>query len=213
MVVTAVKHNEQSWSLLKARIEKILRDHDQGHLQVELIDGVIGWWRSNDDGDGQQGQKDGYAQRPSGGVGIGVSGLDWSGGTLGGYIVLSAGAGNDPVTCALTCHHVLRPTRKCARTAEEPTPAYDAEPDHLNYYHTAVPFNGLYGNSELSVDQPSLQDHLHTLKSYINTLTFYQMLVGDLQKKIDDGMGSQRVERALQNAKEQQGSLKRAGTS
>lgn len=129
MVVTASKRDERSWSLLRAGIEEILRDHGQGHLQVELIDGVIGRWRSDGDEDGQRGQKGEYAQRPSGGVDIGVSGLDWSRGTLGGYVLLSAGAGNDPVTCALTCHHVLRPTRECARKADEPAPAYDAELD------------------------------------------------------------------------------------
>lgn len=44
------------------------------------------------------------------GSSLGVAGLDWSSGTLGGYINLS-NTSQDPVSCALTCHHVLRPTR------------------------------------------------------------------------------------------------------
>lgn len=210
VVVTASKRDERSWSLLRAGIEDILRDHGQGHLQVELIDGVISRWRSNSDEDGQRGEKGGYAQRPSGGVGIGVSGLDGSGGTLGGYVLLSAGAGKNPVTCALTCHHVLRPTRQCARKADEAAPAYDAELDRLGHHHAAVPFNGLDGNSELSVDQPSVQDHLRTLETFTETLTFYQKLVADLQERMDNGMGSDKVERALQKTREKEGFLEKA---
>lgn len=45
-------------------------------------------------------------------------------------------------------------------------------------YRRAVPFNGRHSNLELSVDPPSLQDHLRMLETYTETLTLYQKLVG-----------------------------------
>ena len=51
------------------------------------------------------------ANQPYVGSSIGVAGLRWSVGTLGGFFELKK-PGKTPIPCAITCHHVVRPTRR-----------------------------------------------------------------------------------------------------
>lgn len=44
------------------------------------------------------------------GTSLGVRGLTWSAGMLGGYVGLYRGQ-DAPIVCALSCHHVLRPSK------------------------------------------------------------------------------------------------------
>jgi len=50
------------------------------------------------------------ANQPYLGSSIGVAGLRWSAGTLGGFFELKK-PGQTPILCAIICHYVVRPTR------------------------------------------------------------------------------------------------------
>lgn len=118
VVVTARNVDELAWDTLKIAIKNICRRHNQSHLKVELIDGVVsrGVTLSFP-----------YRQEPSNGSSVGVSGLKWASGSFGGYFELVDEDGN-VFNCALSCHHVLRPTKKPLRSSTSSEPA-ELKPD------------------------------------------------------------------------------------
>lgn len=101
-MVTAWREGEVAWQALEVTIRGICRSHGQLTLRVELVNGSVerfGWAENTE-----------YHMKPPIGSSLGVGGLSWSTGTLGGYFQISQGDGV-PFPCAVTCHHVLRPTK------------------------------------------------------------------------------------------------------
>ena len=112
IAVTAERSKGGDWSLSRSRIHSICQENGCPHLIVEMIDGTI--YRG-------VAQSLPYNTRPCGGSSIGLSQVNWSAGTMGGYVRLKK-KGEATKTCAMTCHHVLQPTKldtAAAETAEQ----------------------------------------------------------------------------------------------
>lgn len=98
-------------------IKDICRRYSQSHLKTELIDGVVSR---------QKVLSAPYPQKPNVGSSIGVTGVDWASSSLGGYLELVQEDGQ-VLKCALSCHHVLRPTKQ--PQSSDLTPSESTEPE------------------------------------------------------------------------------------
>ncbi|EPS43330.1 hypothetical protein H072_2684 [Dactylellina haptotyla CBS 200.50] len=99
------------------------------------------------------------ASRP--GQSVGVQGIGWSSGTMGGFLV-----GKKPELqghCfGMSCHHVLLPTKKSATAEEEEGILVPVHLKPLNMVHKALGWNF---SSEVIVESPSLGDHRDTISN------------------------------------------------
>ncbi|KAK6537348.1 hypothetical protein TWF694_011540 [Orbilia ellipsospora] len=91
------------------------------------------------------------------GASIGVQGLDWSAGTVGGY--LESGG----VVYGLTCHHVALPTKRVESSSKGKT----ANTDYPSYLDDFQRFHKAFDktNGEIIIAQPSCSDHRDTIES------------------------------------------------
>ncbi len=194
VIVTAMKQAEPAWLKLQTSIREYLNNQGQSALQVEMIDGVISRCASDKTIDCE------YILKPSGGVSVGVTGLDWSSGTFGGYLLLKR-KGHASLPCAVTCHHVLRPTRKHTKTPSEPAPTYDPILDEKFHYHKGVVVDN-ENNDTMLVDQPSLGDHTAALERSKLNIDDYQERIKKTEEERDAGYSSSKLKVKLARLQE-----------
>jgi hypothetical protein len=106
-ILITTETTSPNWPLLETKILSICRANKHYNVDVEIAYGVVSR---------AAGMYANLAEKPDGGTSIGVHGLARSSGTFGGYITLTWGPRQ--AIFALTCHHVLRPT-KLANSALE----------------------------------------------------------------------------------------------
>ena len=131
------------------RIHSLLAEaHDLSWLDVEFLTSKL--------------KLQGFEKIPKMGESLGVAGLRWSGGTLGGFVRLQKPGTDESIIAALTCHHVVRPTRqsasepsKAGQSSATAQPKYDAVLDKVDVGHAAVAFTK---TSELHIHVPSDKD-------------------------------------------------------
>lgn len=206
VVVTATKESEPEWNEFKAALEAVIFQHRQYSLKVEMVEGIISRWRTSSSEGG------GHPTRPPGGTSIGIAGIDWSSGTMGGYVRLTDGSTGSSLLCALSCHHVLRPTRKSAPAPDEAAPAYNPRLNLVDRYHEAVPMGREGANTKLTVDQPSLQDHLEALRENEAAQIDVDVRISHVQELMDEGRASEVQQGRLMRMKEDRDALKRTYT-
>lgn len=201
VIITANKDDEQAWSDLQTEIEGYLKNQGQATLQVEMIDGVVTRCGSGDMPDCE------YTMEPTGGAGVGVAGVDWTSGTFGGYVLLTR-KGHASLKCVLTCHHVLRPTRKDSKLSSEPPPTYDPVLDMKGHHHKGVVVDG-QDNVTMLVDQPNFGDHTANLERSRQARDSYQEQIKEIEKKRDAGfdstklrLGETRLKQAVESTRE-----------
>lgn len=110
--------------------------------------------------------------------------------------------GHASLNCALTSHHVLRPTRKDTKLSSEPPPTYDPVLDMKDHYHKGVVVEG-QGNVTMLVDQPSLVD-------YTAKLGLWQKeQIKEIEEECDAGfdstklrLGETRLKQAVESMRE-----------
>ncbi|KAK6356055.1 hypothetical protein TWF718_000429 [Orbilia javanica] len=122
-----------------------------------------------------------YNNRQSCGVGIGVRGVSWSAGTVGGYFESETGE-----LYGLTCHHVLLPTAKhqvleIEELGQSVTKEYPEYLDVVGLHHPAFkPEDGA-----IEVVQPPCSDHSETLLTLQNSLKRAEERLGALKAKYE----------------------------
>ncbi len=146
---------------------KIVKSITGSEIWIELINDRAKRSANEDDEDIEP-ERFSHNVKPLPGSSIGVRDLDWSSGTLGGYMELVDGKGGR-IPCCLTNHHVLRPSRINPPPESEAKPKYDEELNIAGKLHEAVN----QPKRPLTVDAPAMIDKARTLKyirSYIERL-------------------------------------------
>lgn len=102
--------------------------------------------------------------------------------------------GHASLDCAITCHHVLRPTREEDHTTapSEPPPQYDPVLDKRGHFHRAV----------LMDSQPSLKDHMRYLERSQKAVDSYHEQIKKAEKERDAGFDSSNLRRRLSRMQE-----------
>lgn len=142
-------HNSDQghWDVLYNTICNISREHGHESLRVEFIEGCVAPLCPPIDVS--------YECSADIGSSLGVAGINWASGALGGYLYLH-NASNDIVHCSLTCHHVLRPTRpRGDNLINAAVVPYDPELNVEGVYHREI----TAPDTGLRVEQPALMDH------------------------------------------------------
>lgn len=101
---------------------------------------------------------------------------------MGGYVNLRRQS-REPLCCALTCHHLLRPA-KPHHSLKSSGSSYDSTLDNEGIYHPAVeePDPGVL------VEQPGLADHHEMVDGLSAHSTSLQDLITEYEDKIAMGM-------------------------
>lgn len=179
-------------AVLMKSIKNICNAHNQPALQVEIVEGSITRLASTTHL---------HEREPMVGSSIGVAGLDWSSGTLGPYVAVQLSPTEEPFCCALTCHHVLRPTRHTKPVTTSTTEAlplpYDSELDVVGCYHLAID----RPNPSLRVQQPSAADHEAARRTLKDQLAETDVTIATHEKEIEMGMQSRLHLRGLETAR------------
>ncbi|KAK6342353.1 hypothetical protein TWF718_007753 [Orbilia javanica] len=125
-----------------------------------------------------------YSQSTICGASIGVRGVSWSSGTVGGYFQSPTGE-----VYGITCHHVLLPTkeRPGSENSESKSPAEKGHPgylDEVGIHHSAFdPKNG-----EIEVVQPPCGDHIDTVRAFSTEIRKAEEKLEGLKNKYE-GLG------------------------
>lgn len=191
VLVTIEKGADDNHRAILARsIKAICKTHGQPTLQVEVLEGLVTRLAS---------PMHPHMKSPTPGSSIGVAGLDWSSGTLGGYVTLRSSSTEERVLCALTCHHVLRPTRtiQAAASSPPPSPPYDCKLDVVGRYHPAIE----NPDPSLKVQQPSTADHHTACKALTSQLAGTDARIARHEKNLEMGMESAAGRRGLEVAR------------
>lgn len=190
VIVRGWKTDQRSWEALLSTVRGICRDHGKPTLHVGLIDGYVARFAPS--------SYVSYEAIPEIGSSLSVAGLDWASGTLRGYVDLCQ-AGKNPVHCALTYHHVLRPTRpQNHNPANAAAVAYDPALHVKEVYHPAIKAP----DSALRVEQPSLSDHINTSNILAEGTQALNERLDCYREKEAMGTQSQTLTRGLEVAKE-----------
>lgn len=191
VLVTAQQDNEVAWQALKERICDICRAHNQLTLRVELVDGSVNRF-------GPVGDIECHVKPPMGSS-LALGGLCWSSGTLGGYVRLSPTEGPSFV-CAITCHHVLRPTKPAGLKGPDTMApcGYDPALDAEKTYHPAV----TTPDTKLIVEQPSAARHQAAIKTLEDQVATYQKTVVEYEERSSMGVLSGSGELGLKKARD-----------
>lgn len=185
IVVTATRRDDRDWDELQERLRSICLKHGQLSLRIELVNGSISRFGSINELP--------YTTRPPIGSSLSVVGLDWASGTFGGYVTLRRL--QEQWTCALTCHHVLRPTRKPGTVIlQEGDQAYDPILNEEGKVHPAVtkPDRGL------GIQQPSLMDYIEAKEWLKETLKTFNKRKTRIEEELAIGMTSRSKEQSLE---------------
>ena len=199
VLVTIEKGADDDHRAILARsIKAICGTHGQPTLQVEVLEGLITRLAS---------PMHPHTKSATPGSSIGVAGLDWSSGTLGGYVTLRSSSTEERVLCALTCHHVLRPTRiiKPAASSPPPSPPYDSKLDVVGCYHPAIE----KPDPSLKVQQPSTADHHTACEALTSQLAETDAKIVRHEENLEMGMESAAGQRGLEVARERRETYQR----
>lgn len=148
VVLTAERQHTGEWDALEQAITSLCRAYQQYSLRVELVDGSTLRCAPSESMIGRAlGIHQIPTQVPGMGSSLGAAGVSSSTGTLGGYVDLER-SGQPPVHAALTCHHVVRSTRR--------------EPGGITVYQPAV----ITPDPLLRVERPTSMDYQHVLRVF-----------------------------------------------
>lgn len=200
VVITANRQGDTGghWDALETTVREICRAHGQDKLNVELVDGTICHFAA--------GIYLEYDLTPAIGSSLGVAGVGWSSGTLGGYVNLSH-PDKETIHCGLTCHHVLRPTKslKSSQSPSMTAVSYDPTLDQEGVYHPAVK----KPDGKYLIEQPSLSDHTEAQKALKVQLADVERRIQRYEEKLEMGMNSANVRQGLKSTQESRADYER----
>ena len=184
-IVVVARYKEGAWDALRGRVLDICAAHNQHELAVELINGSVERFTSP--------AFVPYNTLVAMGSSIVPEGLDWTSGSAGGYVELR-GDNEAPVLCALSRHHVLRPTDTRFSEGNGAAVSHQAitKPDPL-----------------LRVEQPSLADHHAEATRLVELLKDLDDEVVRVEGNIELGIDSERIRQRLQAARERRTTAER----
>lgn len=152
ILITGRRVGNTRWRDLDQIVREICALHGQGHLRIELVEGAIARYTL---------PSLPYETASRMGSSIGPAGVNWAAGTLGGYVTLSC-TGHKDISCALTCHHVLRPVSEASEPVMSPDPT-------------------------LRIEQPAAKDFEEDLERLSSVIASQQAHIEGLEAQIEAG--------------------------
>lgn len=187
ILINALFTEEEDWYETKAAIFALCQKHYQPGLQVELINGMISRLGGQADEE--------YKTIPDTGSSTGPAGVDWASGTLGGFLQLRRPT-DSPMTCGITCHHVLRPSMPRTINVPSQDTARPTSQKRLDSTCEAIETP----QPRLMVTQPSdknFKEAFEYLSTHIRSLD-----EAIAKAKADISFKEQRLERIVEDRKE-----------
>ena len=180
-ITVTAERSKGHWSLARSRIHSICQENGYPHLTVEMISGTI--YRGIV-------QPLPYNTRPCEGSSIGLSQVNLSAGTMGGLVQLKKEV-EVTKTCAMTCHHVLQPTKldatigKPAEQQPKGRVLFSTNIGNTSYleiigkYHDKIPIGN---KATIPVSQPSIKDKQETMEDLRTLINFWTNRINQLQE-------------------------------
>ncbi|KAI9705544.1 MAG: hypothetical protein M1836_006299 [Candelina mexicana] len=203
LVITAPRASwgENYESALEKCRDMTIHGQSQTKLRVELRDERVVFF-PNEEGSSSKEEASNaehheHLRKPGLGLSIGVKHVYWSAGTIGGFVELESTSGESGrLVCALTNHHVARPTRT-ALSEKRPGPTrYDPVLNQVDKAHEAVvPGTG----QRLPMSQPALKDHERMLQWLTQQTQDAKRSVSGLEYRVS--MGDNRAKDRLLQAR------------